>query len=64
MELLKWIGAIILSLIALSLAGSVLVTILTISAIMAGATIAGFIIYAVALFIREYFKPPPEAEDL
>lgn len=64
MEALKWIAAFILSILALSMAGSVLATILTISAIMAGATIVFAIIYIVAAGIKEYFKPPPEAEDL
>jgi hypothetical protein len=58
-EVIKWIGAFALSIIALSLAGSILATILTVSAIMAGVTIIFAIIYIVAAGIKEYFAKPP-----
>lgn len=64
MDILKWIAAFVLSIIALSLAGSVLVSILTVSAVLAGITIIFAIIYIVAAGIKEYFSDPPKVEDL
>ena len=60
MEFLKWTGAILLSIAALGLVGGVIATVLTISAIMAGLSIAMVIVYVVASGIKQrFFNPAP-----
>ena len=64
MELLKWFGAGILAVAAIALAGGIISTILAISAIMSGAAIVGFLIFAVAAFIRQFFSSQDDTDTM
>lgn len=63
MEAIKGLGYLLLSLLALSVAGGVLIALLSFSAFIGGALLLFFVVYFVAYMIKEYFKPLPPPEN-
>lgn len=56
MEFLKWTGAVLLSIVALGMVGGIVATILAVSAVLAGVSVAIMVIYLIASAIREHFS--------